>query len=98
MTRQEISNALESKRNSLEYLIFQMWCRTLDYSRAREIPAEAIQSLIADTRALMTDECFPPTYQHDFFVVLRDRLKAYSLGHPTTKRLIDLLDIELEFN
>ncbi len=98
MNAQEIRAALETKRNTLEYLILQMWCKAIDHSRCEETPVPAIQKLIADTRAIMRDACFPPTYQHEFFVALRERLKAYSLGHPTTKRIIDLLEIETEFN
>lgn len=86
-------------QTTLEDMIFKLWADCVesvqDYA---QIPTSAIQQLIGQTRKLMTDANWPPVYQHNFFVQLKDILKAKTLGHPTTDQIIRLLEIETEFN
>jgi hypothetical protein len=84
---------------TLEEMLFVLWRDCLDsvadYDR---VPTEAIQNLITETRRIAADAGWPATYTQDFFVDLAKVLKARSLGHPTTKQIIWLLEIETEFN
>lgn len=92
-------SAQAQTRATVEDMIFQMWMRCIDRATNYDsIPTEAIQKLMADTRAIAADAGWPGTYTHDFFVVLAKLLKAGTLGHPTTKQIIRLLEIETEFN
>lgn len=83
---------------SLEDMILRMWERCAEDTADYEIPVEAIQKLIRDTRRIAAAAGWPVTYTHDFFVTLKDTLKARTQGHPTTLRIIRLLEIETEFN
>lgn len=85
--------------NTLEAMIYKMWTDCLDkVSDHFLMPLENVQKLVSDTRKIVADAGWPAAYTHDFFVGLKNELKAGSLGHPTTKRLIRLLEIELELN
>ena len=80
-------------------MIFDMWVSCLDaVPDFSKVPITAIQTLIASTRSIMTDAGFPAVYQHNFLMQLKNTLKKLTLGHPTTRRFIDLLEIELESN
>jgi hypothetical protein len=84
---------------TLEEMLFHLWRDCLDAaSDYSSVPIEAIQKLIAETRKIAADAGWPATYTHDFFVSLAKLLKAGSVGHPTTKQIIRLLEIETEFN
>lgn len=82
-----------------EDLIFDLWRKCLDdIADYDSVPIEAVQKLIAESRKIAADAGWPATYAHNFFVGLKDLLKRGSLGHPTTKQIIRLLEIETEFN
>ena len=92
-------NAPAQSRSSLEDMIFCMWRDCMDaVPDFAQVPIPAIQTLIASTRSIMTDAGWPAVYQHDFLMNLKNTLKAVTLGHSTTRRIIDLLEIELECN
>ena len=85
--------------STLEDMIFVMWRDCIDaVPDFAAVPVSAIQVLIASTQKMMTDAGWPPVYQHNFLMELKNTLKALTLGHPTTRRFIDLLEIELECN
>ena len=85
--------------DTLEDLIFDMWQDCINSAASYDdVPMDAVQKLIADTRRIATDAGWPATYTHDFCKALADLLKRATLGHPTTKKIIRLLEIETEFN
>lgn len=83
---------------TLEDMILRMWQRCIDDAADYDVPVEVVQKLITNTRKVVADVGWPATYTHDFFVSLKDQLKARSVGHPTTRQIIRLLEIETEFN
>ena len=86
-------------RATLEEMIFRMWGDCVDAAMECDtVSTEAIQKLLAETRKVVADAGWPATYSHDFFVGLAKLLKAGTLGHPTTKQIIRLLEIETEFD
>jgi len=89
----------QSRVTTLEDMIFLMWRDILDaVPDFAKVPVEAVQVLITSTKSMMTDAGWPAVYQHDFLMSLKNTLKAGTLGHPTTMRIINLLEIELECN
>lgn len=97
----EMQTQSRATQASLEEMVLEMWTRCIDGvtdENYRELPVEAVQKLIADTRKIVTVAGWPATYTHDFFVGLAKFLKTGTLGHPTTKQIIRLLEIETEFN
>lgn len=86
-------------QQTLETMIYKMWTDCLDNVPDHFLmPLENVQKLVSDTRKIVADAGWPAAYSHDFFVGLKNDLKAGSLGHPTTLQLIRLLEIETEFN
>ena len=84
---------------TLEDLIMSMVEKCVNSAAAYDsLPMEAVQKLFADVRKLMTDAGWPAIYQHNFFVTVRNTLKARTQGHPTTLQIIRLLEVETEFN
>jgi hypothetical protein len=84
---------------TLEDLIMQTVTDCVDSAVAYDsLPIEAVQRLFADVRKLMTEAGWPAMYQHNFFVTVKNTLKARTFGHPTTLQIIRLLEIETEFN
>ena len=86
-------------QQSLEDMVFETWRACIDsVAEYDSVPIEAIQKLIADTRSIAGDAGWPAVYTHDFLTALARILKAESMGHPTTKQIIRLLEIETEYN
>jgi hypothetical protein len=86
-------------QNTVEYQILTMWQHCIDSAADyAAVPIEAVQRLITDTRKIMVDASWPVVYQRNFFVGLKDQLRAGTVGHPTTTQIIRLLEIETEFN
>jgi hypothetical protein len=84
---------------TLEDMIMSMVQDCVNSAAAYDsLPIEAAQKLFADVRKLMTENNWPAVYQHNFFVTVKNTLKARTYGHPTTLQIIRLLEIETEFN
>ena len=84
---------------TLEDMIMSMVEKCVNSAAAYDsLPMEAAQKLFADVRKLMTEAGWPAIYQHNFFVTVKDTLKARTHGHPTTLQVIRLLEVETEFN
>jgi hypothetical protein len=71
-----------------------MICECEDHT----INLEPIQGVIARSRALMREAGWPPPYEHNFLLRLRNDLTALTHAHPVTRQFIQLLTVELEFN
>lgn len=84
--------------NTLEGLIAREWVSMICECEDHKINLEPISEVISSSRALMRDAGWPPTYQHNFLMQLRNDLTELTRGHPVTRQFIQLLTIGLEFD
>ena len=84
---------------TLEDMLFGLWAKSVwtaeDYS---SIPADAVQALMPESRALMLEHGWTPIQAHNFFTYLRADLERKTRRHPTTVMIIELLKLETEAN
>jgi hypothetical protein len=85
-------------KNSLEGLIAREWVLMITELTDHTINWEPISDVISHARGLMRDAGWPPAYQHNFLVQLRNDLTALTHGHPVTRQFVQMLEIETEFN
>lgn len=89
----------KSSELTLEDLLFGLWAKSVwtaeDYS---SIPAEAVQSLIKQTRTLALQHGWTEQHVNNFFRYLRRDLECRTKGHPTTRMIAQLLKTETELN
>jgi hypothetical protein len=84
---------------TLEDMLFGLWAKSVwtaeDYN---SIPAEAVQTLIKQTRTLALQHGWTQQQVNNFFRYLRNDLERKTKGHPVTRMIIELLKIETELN
>ncbi len=86
-------------QETLENMICELWQKCIDCATDYgDVPVDVVQKLIADTRKVASDAGWPAEYTHNFFVGLRRVLASVTAGHPTTQRIINMLEIETEFD
>jgi hypothetical protein len=83
--------------NTVEGIIARSWVQMICECEDARINLEPIQAVIDDARALMTENGWPPMYQHNFLVQLRNDLTELTHAHPVTRQFVQMLTIETEF-
>lgn len=84
--------------NTLEGLIAREWVSMITEIEDHTINLEPISAVISKARAMMREAGWPPAYEHNFLVQLRNDLTALTHGHLVTRQFVQMLEIETEFN
>jgi hypothetical protein len=84
--------------NTLEGLIARELVQMITECEDHQINIEPITDILSRCRALMCEAGWPPVYQHNFLVQLRNDLTALTQGHPVARQFVTMLEIETEFN
>lgn len=84
--------------NTLEGLIARALVGMITECEDHTINLEPITEALSRCRALMREAQWPPVYQHNYLVRLRNDLTELTRAHPVTRQFVQLLEIETEFN
>ena len=84
--------------NTLEGVIARSWVAMIAEIEDFQINLEPIQVVIDDARRMMREAGWPPIYQYNYLVQLRNDLTELTRCHPVTRQFVQMLTIELEFN
>lgn len=84
--------------NTLEGLIARSLVGMITECEDHTINLEPISEAISRCRALMREAKWPPTYEHNFLVQLKNDLTELTHGHPVTRQFVTMLEIETETN
>lgn len=85
--------------NTLEGAIAREWVSMIcECDGLLSNPEKPVRIVLTQTRALISDAGWTPTYQHKFLVQLRNDLTELTCGHAVTRQFIEILNRELEAN